>query len=308
VLAASVANGLFQGAGRFAVWNAMRLFAAIAYAGFVLAVWGAGWVSVTHIAMASLAGAGLTLAVLLVLLAREGWIGWRADPAEMRRILVFCLPIAMGSAILVIGERIDQIVLSQTQDEAAFGLYVVAASLGGAANGFVGLLGALALPKIAAIEDREARAAMLGRFLRLGAALGVVLAVMLAVLAAWVVRVLYGEAFVEAASLVRVLAVAAIPFGVKQLLIQGSKAHGQTAFLTRIELATVAAGVAALLALVPTLGTIGAAWSFVLSQSTGAIVAAVYARRHLDVDVLVLFKPHADDWRRAWDALTVRRP
>jgi Na+-driven multidrug efflux pump len=56
------------------------------------------------------------------------------------------------------------------------------------------------------------------------------------------------------------------------------------------------------------LGTIGAAWSFVLSQSTGAIVAAVYARRHLDVDVLVLFKPHADDWRRAWDALTVRRP
>ena len=307
VLAASLANGQFQGAARFGTWNAMRLFAALAYAGFMLAVWAAGWISVTTLAAASLAGSALTLAALLALLARARWIGWRADRALMRRFLAYCLPIAMGSAIVVVGERLDQIALSQTQSEADFGLYVVAAALGGATNGFAGLIGALALPKIAGAPDAASRVDMFGRFVRLSLALGATTAFALVLLAPWALLVLYGTAFVEAAPIVRILALAAVPLGLKQILVQGAKAHDQTAHLTRIEIVTVAVGGAALLILVPVHGIAGAAWAFVLSQGAGAATALAYTRARLDIPLARLLTPRADDWRRARAAFRAPR-
>ncbi len=307
VLVASLANGQFQGAGRFGTWNAMRLFAALSYAGFMLAVWAAGWVSVATLALASLAGSALTLAVLLVLLARARWVGWRADRTLMRSFLAYCLPIAMGGAIVVVGERLDQIVLSQTQSEAAFGLYVVAAALGGAANGFAGLIGALALPKIASAPDTTSRAAIFGRFVRLSLAMGAATAITLVLLASWILVVLYGTAFADAAPIVRILALAALPLGLKQLLVQGAKAYGQTAHLTRIEIVTVAVSGAALLVLVPLHGIAGAAWAFVLSQCAGAAAALAYTRARLNLSLLSLLAPRTDDWRRVRAALRAPR-
>ena len=69
-----------------------------------------------------------TLAVAVGLLLKAGWISLAVNKAEMRRFFAYCLPIAGGSVLLLLGERLDQILISQWENETAFGLYVVAAA------------------------------------------------------------------------------------------------------------------------------------------------------------------------------------
>ena len=107
IMLATFANGMFQGSLRFVTWNAMRILAAFLYLGCVLAVWAFGAVSVESLALASLVGAVLTYCLLATLIGREGWFGWRPDRALMRGFVTYGLPIAGGSTLLVMGERLD---------------------------------------------------------------------------------------------------------------------------------------------------------------------------------------------------------
>ncbi len=306
IMLATFANGMFQGSLRFVTWNAMRILAAFLYLGCVLAVWAFGAVSVESLALASLVGAVLTYCLLATLIGREGWFGWRPDRALMRGFVTYGLPIAGGSTLLVMGERLDQVLISQWESEANFGFYIVGASLAGAASGVVGLLGAIALPRVAAQTDAAARAAVFGRFLRVTAVAVSIIAVTLALLAPLLIEILYGRAFLDAVPVVRILALGAVPYGLKQLLVQGAKAYDRTRAIGRIETVTVIASVLALATLVPILGIRGAAWSFVVAQSAGTAMAVWHARNIYGVAFVSLMTPRAEDWRniqsavRAW--------
>jgi O-antigen/teichoic acid export membrane protein len=163
--------------------------------------------------------------------------------------------------------------------------------------GLGALLGALVLPKVASQKTPEGRALVLGRYLRLSIAASFFGAVAVIVLAPLVVRILFGAAFLSAASLVQVIMLAAVPYVVRRLLGQAFKAHDRTRLVFRVEVATVAIGAASLFALVPWLGAMGAAWTYVIVNIFSAVYSLVLARKALGLSVRALLHPSVDDWR-----------
>ncbi|MGE0271052.1 MAG: oligosaccharide flippase family protein [Alphaproteobacteria bacterium] len=288
---------IFQGNQDFVLWNTLGVSVNAGYLAFILlflAIFGA---SVGTFAAASLLANGATLALAVVWLAKRGWVSCRPDPALMKRFLVYGAPIAVANFLLVLGERLDQAVIAQFRGERELGLYVVALGTVGPILGLSGMLGALVLPKVASQESPERRAIVLGRYLRLSIAISGLTTIVLIALAPLLIRILFGAAFLPAASLMQIVVLAAIPYVMRRLLGQAFKAHNKTRPVARTELTAVTVGAVSLLVLVPYLGVVGAAWSFVIVNLFGTIYSLILARKALGLSARDLLRPTMEDWR-----------
>lgn len=306
---ATFAAAIFQGSLNFVAWNALNVFVSAAYLCFVLLLLVGEAASVGSFAVSSLLANGATLLLAIFLLTKRGWVGFRPDPALMRKFLIYGLPIAAANLLIVAGERLDQAAISQFRNESELGLYVVALGMAGPILGLGALLGALVLPKVASQENPEGRAIVLGRYLRLSVGVSLLGAVAVIVLAPLVVQILFGAAFLSASSLVQVIMLSAVPCVVRRLLAQAFKAHNKTRLVFRMEAATVVVGAASLLALVPWMGATGAAWTYVAVNIFGSVYALCLARSALGLSAGALLRPSAEDWnllRREVSALRAR--
>ncbi len=213
----------------------------------------------------------------------------------------------MGSILLILNGRLDQMLISQWQSASSFGFYAVALGLMGAASGFITLLAALAFPKIANQETAAGKVQLLGRYLRLSITVAVLAAFALVALAPWIIELLYAADFLPASPILRILAVGAIAVACKTILVQGLKAHDKTGPISRAELTALAFNAVALAVLLPRFGIVGAALAFVISQAGAAAYLALATRRALDIRLSVLFRPTAADWRLATAELRALR-
>ncbi|MHB1218025.1 MAG: oligosaccharide flippase family protein [Alphaproteobacteria bacterium] len=294
---ATFSAAIFQGSQNFVVWNALGVSVNVGYLSFILLFLAVGGTSVGAFAAASLLANAATLALAIFLLIRRGWAGLKPDPALMKKFLIYGAPIAAANLLLVLGERLDQAVVSQFRGERELGLYVVALGTAGPILGLGAMLGALVLPKVASRESPESRAIVLGRYLRLSIAIAGLATIALIVLAPLLVRILFGAAFLPAASLMQIVILAAVPYVVRRLLGQAFKAHDKTRLVARIELAAVAVGAVSLFALVPWLGVAGAAWAFVAVNLFGTVYSLILARKILGLSAYDLLRPTMEDWR-----------
>lgn len=298
---------VFQGGLDFIAWNTLNVFVNFAYLAFILLSLAVDGPSVMSFAVASLLANGSTFTFAVILLARRGWAGLRPDAALMKKFLIYGAPIAAANLLLVLGERLDQAVVSQLRGERELGLYVVALGVAGPILGLGALLGALVLPKVARQASKEGRTVVLGRYVRLSVVVSGLATITLIILAPFLVRILFGAAFLPAVPLLQIATLAAIPYVVRRILGQAFKAHDQTRLVPRIELATVAVGAVSLLVFVPWLGVAGAAWVFVIVNLFGTVYSLVLARRVLGLSVRDLFHPSIEDWRLALRELDALR-
>lgn len=293
---ATFSAAIFQGSLNFIAWNALTVFVNGTYLCFVLLLLAGEGASVGSFAVSSLLANGATLLLAIFLLAKRGWLGFRPDPALMRRFLIYGVPIAAANLLIAGGERLDQAAISQFRSEAELGLYVVALGMAGPIMGLGATLGALVLPKVASQETPEGRALVLGRYLRLSVGVSLLGAIVAAALAPLVVRILFGESFLPAAALVQIIMLAVVPCIVRRLLNQAFKAHNKTRLVFRMEATTVMIGAALLFALVPWMGATGAAWTYVIVNVFGALYALYLARSALGLSAGALLRPSAEDW------------
>jgi O-antigen/teichoic acid export membrane protein len=287
---------IFQGTQDFVRWNALGVSVNAGYLSFVLiflAIFGA---SVGAFAAASLLANGATLALAVVWLAKRGWVGLRPDPALMKRFLIYGAPIAAANLLLVLGERLDQAVIAQFLGERELGLYVVALGTAGPILGLGAMLGALVLPKVANEQSPEMRAVVLGRYIRLSMVIAGLSTLALVTLAPFIVRILFGAAFLPAAPPMQIVVLAAIPYVMRRLLGQAFKAHDKTRLVARIELASVAVGAVCLFTLVPWAGIAGAAWAFVAVNLFATVYSLILARKLLGISARDLLYPTVEDW------------
>lgn len=294
---ATFAAAIFQGSLNFVAWNALNVFVSAAYLCFITLLLLGEAVSLRGFAISSLLANGATLLLAFTLLAKRGWVGFRPDPALMRRFLIYGAPIAAAHLLIVAGERLDQAVISQLRGERELGLYAVALGMSGPILGLGALLGALVLPKVTHQTTLEGRVLVLARYLRLSVIAAFLGAIAVIVLAPLAVRILFGAAFLPAASLVQVIMLAVVPCVIRRLLAQAFKAYDKTRLVFRMELITVAIGAASLFVLVPWQGAMGAAWTYVIVNSFGAVYSIVLARKALGLKVRALFRVSADDWQ-----------
>lgn len=304
---ATFSAAIFQGNQDFVRWNALGVSVNAGYLSFILILLAIFGASIGTFAAASLLANGAALALVVVWLAKRGWVGLRPDPALMKRFLIYGAPIAIGHLLIVLGERLDQAVIAQFRGERELGLYVVALGTAGPILGLGAMLGALVLPKIASRESPEDRAIVLGQYLRLSIIISALATIILIALAPLIIRILFGAMFLPAASLMQIVILAAVPAVARRLLGQAFKAHNETRLVARAELAAVALGAMALFAFVPWLGAVGAAWCFVSVNLFGAIYSLVLAKRVLGMSARDLLRPTMADYRQFLRGLELLR-
>ena len=213
----------------------------------------------------------------------------------MKRMIGYGAPLHLGNMLALANQRLDQILVTQWLPAAQFGYYLVAISVYLSATGLVTLLGSLLFPEVAAAEDDAARAAEMGRYLRLALALSLGGGLLLLILAPWLVILIYGKAYHPTVAAAQVFAIGIAPSACKSLLGQAFKAVGRPRTIVAAEFAALVTVAIGLVLLLRPLGILGAATAFVLAQTSGFAVLAVAVRRQLGVAPLALFTPSTSD-------------
>jgi O-antigen/teichoic acid export membrane protein len=192
------------------------------------------------------------------------------------------LPFAGIWTLSMLYFRQDVLVVSALRSESETGLYGVATTLYALALMAPNSMMAAIYPRLSAAfgtaRDAYHEATILSAKLLL--VQGVVMALVLIVIGPWIVRLLYGASFLEAVPVLGLLAAILPLHGVNSALGQAMQAaHLQTEMLG-FTLGACVVNLALNLALVPTLGILGAAWALLTTSGLAALVLGwIYHRR-----------------------------
>lgn len=290
-------TSMFQGGLKLGVWNLLRTLVHVNYVVFILLFLFADYVSVRGFAAAFLLANLCLVIVAIGFLNREGWIGWRPRLKTIKSLLRYGLKAHPTAALMIAGERLDQVLIAIWLAAVDLGLYVVALAVAGAASLLGSTISHIAFPKIANQPSDQGKAEVLGRYMRLTVVVTLVAAAALFALAPWLVRLLFGEAFLPSVPVVRVLVLGALPLACRLVFRAGFLAYDQGLLVSKVSLFGLVVSAVALILLLPAYGIVGAAWAVMIAQWLSFALMANLARRNLGTSLLQLFRPRAEDWR-----------
>jgi O-antigen/teichoic acid export membrane protein len=196
-------------------------------------------------------------------------------------------------------ERLDQLVISVFLAPAQLGLYVIAVTLTSLTNLVGQSVSMIALPMVTAEQAGPARAAMVRRYVRLTLLVATALTVPVVVLTPALIDAFFGHAYAPAATVTRVLLVAAVVLTTTRLVQSTLKAAGRPLEAGISEFVALGATLASLAILVPWLGILGAGIASLLAYSVRAAWTANRAANALGLSSvrLLAFAPARDGVR-----------
>lgn len=295
-------GGVFQGRLEYGAWNAIRLTTTFVTVGAVGLLALAELPSVGHVTLAYLAGFCLSGGMALLLAWRRGWLEARPDRGEVAGLLRFAAPLQVGVLVQIANERLDQLLIAGLLTPTDLGFYVAAMAVAVIPSIPAVTLANVAYPRIAGVADAIDRGPVIERYVRLAVALGALIAAVLLVAGDRLILLLYGPAFAPAVPILAWYGLGAVALSARVVLAQAVKASGRPGLVMRAELAGLAVNVAGLLALLPTVGVVGAAVAYGAMQATVLLLLLLAARRVAGFAIrrLVRDTPHdvADQMRR----------
>jgi O-antigen/teichoic acid export membrane protein len=267
----NVYSGLLRGQGRFvseAMWQVKGRVASLA--AILIGVW-AGLSTATGVYLAW--GAGL----ILLLVASPG----RLPPAP---VFLWATPVRQAAVHLMLGQlmyvallRLDLLAMATLQSPPAQIAWYAAASRFTEAGVllFAPVLNTLQLAFRQRAADNAAFARLLWRVLLAGLGFALVLTVGGGLLAVWLMRVVFGHPFLDAAPLL-VWQMGALAFMVPaQVLAQAAIARNHEHLVWAAYAGGLLVALLALSWLVPTYGAMGAAWAMLLAHASVLVVAVL---------------------------------
>ncbi|HEX7120120.1 MAG TPA: oligosaccharide flippase family protein [Longimicrobiales bacterium] len=270
----------FQAVERMHVWLQANAALGIVTGvlGIVLVVWTR---SVVWFCAAWVAGQAAALA----------WLARRAPPelrrpaapapGAVRRLAAALAPFAASFIALTLYYKVDFLLLARWRDAAEVGIYA-------AAYKFVDIAHALAIVVASAVYPRLSRAAAAAgtggrapgtRVAELVLAAAVPASALLWLLREPIVRVVYGDAYLDAAPVLALLAAAIPPLTLDILAGYLLGAAGRMRYVAAAYAAATVANVALNALLVPTYGAIGSAAAMLGSETALAVALLVVLRR-----------------------------
>jgi O-antigen/teichoic acid export membrane protein len=261
---ANVLEGLLEGARAFRTLSAIRVATpALGLAGLLFL-----WAN-TRVTVKSATGVyAMSLVCMLVVLVGIVW--WRGALAvrpeqellvKTGRYAAQYYPYMLADLALGF---LDQILLIPALPAAAVGLYVVATRAMVVAE-LPGAMSQVLFASIPGLSRSESRP-VIARAIKGGGILSGVLAVVLFVFAEPILRLLYGEAFAEAAAPFRILIVGAFAMGIRKIVGEALGGLGQPRANSVIQVGSTIVLAMLLLVTVPKLGIVGAAWSVTIAH------------------------------------------
>jgi O-antigen/teichoic acid export membrane protein len=260
----------------FGQLNIQRLVAPLGYVTIIIGCVFVGSVSVRSFIWASLI-TQLTVVLTGFLACRKIGLGrFRLEDAGV--VLKYGLTLHLNTLIVIVGQRIDQTIISLYLPADRLGLYVVALSVATLAALPGGTLQMLAFPKIASQRTLEGRATLLHRYLLLATILTSGAAVVVFSVIPWLLIALYGPSFYPAIKLVGILLLGAIPAALSVILQGAYQAYGSTAVVVQLSLVRLTITAIVLALLVARYDLVGATWAFTIAQWATVLFALLHLR------------------------------
>jgi len=290
-LLAVIAMSLVNGQHRFKWYQGLRMLVIGAILASVLTLDLVGELTVQTGAAAYVFAYVLGAALGTFLVVRSVWGDLAVRKREARALLGFGLKSQLSQSMWSLNERVDQLVISIFFSAASLGLYVVAVTLTSLTT-LIGFSFALvALPVIARLEVTSERQRVAKLIVSATLVCATVVSIPIFILEPTLIRLLFGEAFIDAAGVGRVLLVAGVVFGLNRVLEALLQAVGrplESSIGEGVALAVTAAGLAVLL---PTLGIMGAGVTSLIAYTASSAFMVRRAAKALDLPALSLLKP-----------------
>jgi O-antigen/teichoic acid export membrane protein len=285
---------ILNGSQRFLWYQSMRLLLiGVTVAGIVaLAV--TGKMTVESAAGAYLLAYAITVVVSLVLVFRATGGGIAPSREGIRDLLGFGLKSQLSQSMWALNERADQLVISAFFSAATLGLYVVAVTLTSLTTLIGFSFAVVALPLIARLDSAEERRRIARLIVSATLFCATLVSVPIFIAEPALIRFLFGEDFVGATGVGRVLLLAGIVFGLNRVLeavLQAADRPLESSIGEGVALAVTAAGLAVLL---PTMGIMGAGVTSLIAYSASSTFMVRRAARALDMPALRLIKPERE--------------
>ena len=292
------AIGILNGLQQFLVYHALRFMVIALMTGGVVVLAINQALTVRAAIVAYLIANAATAVAALLVLHRHGALSLAYRRETARRLLGFGIRSHTTNVAFLLNERLDQLVISIFLAPAKLGLYVIAVTLTAATSIIGTATGMAVLPVVAALKDPAERIATATRYIGwvlLGAAC---VTVPMVIFTPLLIRVLFGEAFLGAAPVARVLLVAAVFLSTNRVIGAVLKAIGRPLDAGMAECLSLAVTVAGLALLLPRLELLGAGVTSLLAYCSTTAWMASRAARALDVAPVALLLPTGRGGRR----------
>ena len=225
---------------RFRRFNLLRILPSAVYLLGMLLLWAIGTIDAVSFLWASWLGTVVTAALRMGARWRH-LLHW-PDPAEASALLRRAGGFHLTALLGILGMQMDRLLVVRLFDDVQIGYYVVALTLAATAlNGFASAVSTVLFPAIATERDRSAALARLASAMRYTVLATLLCMFALVVTIPWLLPLLFGTAFSEAAPLAVLLSLALAPSALRQVLVRSLRAFGDARAGVLSEGATVAA-------------------------------------------------------------------
>jgi O-antigen/teichoic acid export membrane protein len=262
-----------QGAGRYSVFNILRVAPALGYATVLIILFVASAGTIAAVLVASLASQTVFAAVALVTATAGLSHDVAAEEAPtLRQIVRFGLESYLGYVSPMESFRLDQVYIAAVLPPAALGIYVVGVAFTNIVR-FIGQgIGSIAIPHVASLHERHAQLRSLWRFFALAVGLCGAITLALLVTIPWLVPLFFGKGFSGAVAVSQILVLGAFFLAIRRVLTEGARGYGMPTVGSVAEVAAFAWFVTAVLVVAPATNVQGIAWAFTSSAGFGFVV------------------------------------
>ena len=254
-----------------------------------------GWLNLESALWIIVAGQIVCPLIMVVAVVKKLKPRWHFDFKVFRQELGYGLRgyfgIITGYAVL----RLDLLLLAFLASNAVLGLYVVAVSLAEITATLASSVADTLMPEVAAANNPQASALLLGRSLRLMLYAHLIVLIPLWVAAPYILQGIYGESFLAATNALRLLLLASIIWSAGLAVVSALDGFGHPGLSTVARLASSVVTVASLLILMPRWGIIGAALASLVGYGTLFVVGVACFVRQERIGLWQFLRPRSDD-------------
>jgi O-antigen/teichoic acid export membrane protein len=261
-----------RGTGHFLAFNILRTLPSVLWLVVLATAWSINAPRPGPIVTFFLASQALLLLPLGFAVRRLVAKPFRIEKKLFRPLIRFGWPTMLTTLPVNLTLELDQLLLVSLVSQRKLGLYVIAVTWSAIVNAFMNAIGIVVMPNVAAELDRNRQVELLGRSCRSGVVIGLIVGGPLAACTPFVLPIVYGQSFRGAIPAALVLIPAAIIFGWAFILGEGLRGMGYPKKVLWAYLIGLTATLATLLALLPSIGIVGASVSSVIGY--GAVGVA----------------------------------
>jgi O-antigen/teichoic acid export membrane protein len=214
----------------------------------------------------------LVLILVIPLARKEQSSHSLVDIGALGRDVRYGISAHLGALQPFSGLRIDVLLLTLLLSVHDLGLYMAALAGAGLIKAQGMALGKVVLPEIAGRVDFQEQRKLLVWFSGLTIVLGCLTAMVPLLWAKPLIILVYGDAFIDAAPILRILVVAGIVGSFQRVLADALRGMGHPLHASAAELASLGVGIPAIFLLVPSGGTTGAAIAVALATVAAFVV------------------------------------